>query len=302
VLILACPATYAEPRTWTSAQGGLELRGEWIGANDTTVILKRQGSGRLAAVELAELSKEDQEYVRKQVAGEATGVDDKDMQTWTSTNGLQIRGRVLAYGKQDYTIGKIRGVTTINGKAFSTMDPLHQRIALRVLSELEEMPIDSEADLSRFMKQLGGQPKTYPLEGVLMQLKSGDEIAVPFFLFSKQDLQVLQPGWESWKQVHESDIERERQDLMMRTEAMHYQQQQAAEAQRQQMEVLKLHMLAARTGLTSIWEVMMQPGPGVYGRPTSVMVTARNSQIATQMVLPNYPGYRLIGVRKASGG
>jgi hypothetical protein len=74
----------------------------------------------------------------------------------------------------------------------------------------------------------------------------------------------------------------------------------AEQQQRQQLEVLKFNMAAVRTGLTSIWEVRVAPNPGVYGRPTSVMVTARDSLTATQMVLPNYPGYFMVGVRKVS--
>jgi len=74
----------------------------------------------------------------------------------------------------------------------------------------------------------------------------------------------------------------------------------AQEQQRQQLEVLKFNMAAVRTGLTSVWEVQIAPNVGIYGRPTSVMVTARDSLTATQMVLPNYPGYSMIGVRKVS--
>lgn len=290
----------AQARTWTSLKGDFKLEGDLIASNETTAILKRSGSGRLAAVELNELSVSDRQYVRAQASDLKTSQSDQDMQVWTSKSGLKIRGKVLAFGKQDFTLEKLRGVATLNGKAFSTLDPLHQSIALRVLSVLEHVKIDSEADLNQFTKQLGGKPKTYPLEGVLMKLQSGDEIAVPFFLFSERDLNVLKPGWEEWLQSQESDAERERQNLMMRTEAMHHQQAMANEMQRQQMEILKFNMLAAQTGLTSIWEVGLKPAPGVYGRPISVMVTARNSQIATQMVLPNYPGYQLIGVRKAS--
>ncbi len=299
-LILYCTATPvvdAETRTWTSAEGGFELRGDLIAFNETTVILKRKGSGRLAAVELAELSQADREHVREQDSEAET---DAEMQTWTSKEGLKMRARVLAYGQQDYTLGKSLGSVTINGKAFSRMDPLHQKIALRVLSEWEGVAMSDEADLSRFMNQRGGKEKTYPLEGVAMQLQSGDRIAVPFFLFSQQDLEALKPGWESWKQARASEREREREDLMMRTEAMEYQRRMAADAERRQMEVLKLNMLAAGTGLTSFWEVMMRPGPGVYGRPITAVVTAPNSRVATEMVLPKYPGYTLIGVRKAS--
>ncbi|TWU01591.1 hypothetical protein [Neorhodopirellula pilleata] len=298
-LWLTCQTAVAQPRTWTSRAGGATIEGELIAANDSTVVLKRKHSGRLAAVELAELSPQDREFVRERVVkGDSGSNDPEHMQTWTSRDGLKMQAKVVAYGKKDYTLANIRGVPTINGKAFSSMDPLHQAVALRVLSKLESKPMENEADLRRFVSQLAGKPKTYPLEGVLMELSTGDQIAVPFFMFSEKDLEVLSPGWEAWLRSEESS--RSSEDLMMRSEAMAYQQAASQQAEHQQLELLKLNMLAARTGLTSFWEVQLQPRPGVYGRPTSVMVTARNSEIATQMVLSNYPGYSLIGVRRAS--
>ena len=302
LLIVLCsvPMVRGETRTWTSQKGGFTLHGDLIAFNDTTAILKRKGSGRLAAVDLAELSDQDREYVRKQASADDLKINNEDKQIWTSKDGLKIRAKVIAYGTKDLTLRKTRGVATINGKAFSTLDPLHQEIALRVLSELEGTQLSDESDLSQFIKQLDGQSKTYPLEGVQMQLQSGDQIAVPFFLFRDADLNVLKVGWDAWKQAQDSEAARARENLLLQSDASHYQQSLASDAQRQQMEVLKLNMLAAGTGLTSIWEVGLKPGPGVYGRPTSVMVTAANSQVATQMVLPRYPGYQLIGVRKVS--
>ena len=78
---------------------------------------------------------------------------------------------------------------------------------------------------------------------------------------------------------------------------MAYQQDRAA---KQQIEMLKLEMLGAATGLTSIWQVGLAPRQGTYGRPFAVMVTAQNSEIASQMALQKYPGYELVGVRKAN--
>jgi hypothetical protein len=292
----------AKPRTWTSANGAYKLEGELIGSNDTTAILKRRGSGRLAAVELKDLSDEDREFVKKlsKDQSEQSSGGDPEMHTWTSREGLKIRAKTLAYGKKEYTLDRKLGAVTINGKAFSTFDPLHQKLILRVLSVLEKTSLEKESDLNQFVAGFKGQPKSYTLEGVLMELASGDQLAVPFFMFSEKDLEVLQAGWENWKKYHSDEEARAREDLMMRSEASHYQQTMAEQQQRQQLEVLKFNMAAVRTGLTSIWEVRVAPNPGVYGRPTSVMVTARDSLTATQMVLPNYPGYFMVGVRKVS--
>ncbi|MCC9599086.1 hypothetical protein LOC67_00830 [Stieleria sp. JC731] len=299
----------AKPRLWTSVDGNVTIEGEFIASDETTAILKRKGSGRLVAVELSELSPKDREVIRELLNRDPSEVAivkdesqaDKDaehMQTWKSRDGMKIQARVISYGKKDYTLAKQRGVITINGKAFSALDSLHQHVALKVLSKIENTPLEDERDLKRFVGSLGGQPKTYPLEGVLMELASGDQIAVPFFMFSDSDLEILKTGWENWQQT--DGAAKSREDLMMRSEAMDYQRSIAQQAEYQRMEMLKLNMLAAQTGLISIWEVQLKPNPAVYGRPVSVMVSAHDSNAATQMVLPNYPGYSLIGVRKAS--
>jgi len=133
-----------------------------------------------------------------------------------------------------------------------------------------------------------------------MQLESGDLIPVPFFLFSDDDLEILQPGWEAWLNAEEDDQARAREDLLIQNEARQYQRQQQQDTERRRIEVLKLNMLAAATGVTTIWEVGLEPGPGVYGRLTTVMVTARNSEVAARMALQQHPGYEVIGVRRAS--
>jgi hypothetical protein len=301
-LVLGCGvlSAPAEARTWTSATGGYQLDADAVAFNDSTVILKKQ-TGALVAVELAELSGEDQEYVKSKELGEALSESLAEMQTWTSADGVKVRGRVLAYGRKDLSISRQRGKVVINGTPFAKIDPLHQLVALKIMSRLEGRPFANEAELTTWAKGLGGEAKVFPLEGVLMELESGDQIAVPFFLFGDQERKVLEPGWQAWLAAEQDEQTRQRESLMMQQEARAYQQESFRnEVERRQVEVLKMNLLAVATGVTSIWEVGLSPGPGVYGRSTSVMVTAPNSEVATQLALQNYPGYRLIGVRRAS--
>ncbi|WP_404309597.1 SHD1 domain-containing protein [Neorhodopirellula lusitana] len=299
--LVASPAVMA--RTWTSSSGDYSLEADAVAFNDHSVILKRS-TGKLVSVQLDELSEQDRNFVKSKELGQQLSTDIEQMQTWTSKDGVSIRGRVLAYGKKDMTVVRQRGKEVVNGKPFDEFTPLHQRLILRILSELENQEFANEHELNKWAKTLEGQTKVYPLEGVLMQLESGDKIAVPFFLFGKKELDVLKPGWNAWSSAHADDVAKQNESLMMQTEARQYQQQQNQQqqesTQRQQIEILRLNMLAARTGLTSFWEVGLEPGPGVYGRRTSVMVTAQNSDIASQMVLSRYPGYRVFGVRRAS--
>ncbi|GAA4472334.1 SHD1 domain-containing protein [Novipirellula rosea] len=301
LLVLVCSwsmtAASVDAREWSSLDGQFKIDADVIAFNDSTVVLKRK-SGKLVAVELAELSQQDRDYVASKETRDAFRKSADQMQTWTSVDGMMIRGRVLAYGKKDLEVQRKKGNVLINGQPFSRIDPLHQKLVLKIISHLEGAKIQEESQLTAWAKKtLAAKPKTYPLEGVLMQLESGDEISVPFFLFDKTDLAVLQPGWEHWRSQTEDEAARERESLMVQTSAMQY---QLEKQQNYQIERMKLDMLAAATGLTSIWEVMLEPRQGVYGRRTSVIVTARNSDIATHMVTARYPGYAVIGVRRAN--
>jgi hypothetical protein len=219
------------------------------------------------------------------------------MQVWTAKDGLKVRGRVVAFGRKELVFQRRFGKIQIDGKDFSSIDPLHQRLVLKILSHLEGQTIEDEKQLQEWGKSLGAAPKSYKLEGVLLQLEGGEEIGVPFFMFSPEDLAILQPGWEVWKEREESDKEREQESFLVRSAAQAYQQDRAAQ---RQIEMLKLDLLGAASGVIAIWEVGLVPRPGVYGRPTSVMVPAQNSQIATEIALRNYPAYILVGVRRAS--
>lgn len=294
--ICSDPSSVAYGRIWSNTNGAYELEAEVISFNDAMVVLKKP-TGDLVAIELKDLSAKDQEFVRSQEARDAERKAANEMQTWTGKEGMKFRGRVLAYGRKELTIQRKLRSVYINGKPFSMLDPLHQKVLLKILSKLEDQQFENEKQLDQWAKKLGANSKSYPLEGVMLQLESGDEIGVPFFMFSTEDLVVLEPGWELWKEREESNASRESESFLVHSAARAYQQDRQAN---QQIEMLKLEMLAAATGVIAIWQVGLAPGPGVYGRPMTVMVPAQNSEAASQLALQRYPGSILVGVRRAS--
>lgn len=82
----------------------------------------------------------------------------------------------------------------------------------------------------------------------------------------------------------------------MRSSAMAHQRDQ--QLKRQQIEMLRLGLLAVGTGVTDLWEVGLVPRQGTYGRPTTVLVPAGNSRAATNIALQRNPGYVFSGIRK----
>ncbi len=291
-----CVLGTAQAREWSTPGGHYKVDAEAVAFNDKTVVLKKT-TGQLVAVELSELCDADQEYVKSKEAKDAYAKAVDQMQTWTAADGLKVRAKVLAYGRKDIVVNRQLGKVHINGLRFSKYDPLHQKLILRILSQLEGQSFEDEHSLETWAKALGATSKTYPLEGVLMQLESGDEIGVPFFLLSKEEQQLLEPGWNMWLKDEENVEAQKRESLMVQAQAMEYQRDRQ---QQRQIESVKLNLLATATGLISIWEVMLEPIQGNYGRQTSVFVPATNSEIAEQTALQRSPGYQVIGVRRAS--
>lgn len=293
----------SDSRTWMSANSQYSIKADLVAYNDTTIVLKRGGTEKLLAVEIAQLSEADRKFLADKREADRAGnaaSSAKDWHTWTSASGWQIRGRVLAYGRKELVVESKSGAVSINGKSFSSLEGLQQKLVLAVLSKLEEKPIEDEQDIRTYLGSIQGQPKKYTLEGVMLQLESGDQVPVPFFMFSQRDQDLLSPGWEAWSAAEDDSSARAREDFLVQQEANQYQEMQQRQARHEQMEVLKLNLLATAVGVTSIWEVALYPGPGTRGRPLTVVVSARNSQAAAQLALQQHRGYVVGPIRKVS--
>lgn len=301
VLITACVIVapimaQAKVRKWTSKDGNYTIEAELVSFNKDLIVLKKP-DGDLIAVELKELSEEDREFVQLEETDTEHQKSLSEMQTWTSRDGMKVRGRILAFGRKDLVVQRRLSRVYIGDKMFANIDPLHQKLILKVISHLENTDLQDARQLQEWAKSLGGSPKSYTLEGVLMELESGDEIAVPFFLFDPKELEVLEPGWELWLERNESQQSREQEDFLMRAQAMAYQRDRQVD---RQIEMVKLGLLGAAAGVVDIWEVGLTPGPSTQGRPMLVLVPAQNSELAAQMALRQYPGSGIIAIRRAS--
>ncbi|TWT79842.1 hypothetical protein CA13_12490 [Planctomycetes bacterium CA13] len=287
----------ATARQWSSRDGNYKLEADLVAFNDTTIVLKRE-NGDLVGVERNELSDADQAFVGSDDTSSAIKKSAEQMQTWTSADGMQVRGRVLAYGRSTMKVNRKLGKVYINDVAFDQFAPLHQRLVLRILSELENQTLENRKQLQAWAMGLGANVKEHPLQGVLMELESGDKLALPFFLFAQEDLKVLKPGWESWLENEQDSVASQRESLYMQAEAMQYQQQEEHREELRRIEMLKLTMMANATGLIKIWEVGLQPMGGNNWRRTSVIIPAQNSAQASQIAMQNYPGFKIYGIRK----
>lgn len=301
--IASVPA--AEVREWSDATGRLKIQGEFFAANPSTVVIKKKRDGDLVALELEKMSSADQSYVRDHLAklevNKPESTSDLDsFQTWTTKEGFELRGKIVAYGSRDVEIGRISGKVAVNGIAYSKLDAYYQHIVLKIVAQYASPDVKSERDLEQWVKSQQGAIQPIRVEGVKLKLEDGSDLLVPFFLFSDHDLEVLQPGYETWKQEKATEKDREREDFLMQVQADRYQREKDTAVRNQQIQMMQLDLLAINAGIYGVWEVMMAPAIGYYVRPMSVVVHAVDSAQAQQMAVNQYPNYSVVGVRKLS--
>lgn len=299
LLVVGVVSLFASPcdaRTWTDSSGRYTVDAGLVALMDGAVVLQR-GDHHLVSIEVDRLSKADQEFLSTEDARRAAKQTTDQQQTWTTRGGLQILGNVVDYVAKDVTVQRRRGKVYVNDRVFDNLPEVYQKIVPRVVANFEGKPIDDKSALESWLTHRKGQPATYHCEGVVLELPSGDEYAIPFFLLSDEDLQVLQPGWDRWVAAQGDYQSQSGVADELRTLAAARQQDAQVT---QQIAKLQLAMQAVDAGVTSLWEVTLAPGPGVAGAPLWVVVPGRDSRQATSVALSRNPGYVAGAVRRVS--
>jgi hypothetical protein len=304
LLAVICVAPALGARKWTDATGQYTVEGDMIGATETVVVIQKTDKKKdLVAIRINQLSKADQEYVKSREAADATQRAADGEQKWTMRTGLEVNARVVDYGRRDVTLQRRRSKIYVNDRLFDNLSGVQQKIVLRIVSHFEKMPIETRQDLEKWIIRLRADPKTFTVDGVVLELENGDEYGVPFFLFSEKDLKVLEPGWQQWLAVHQQQVkaeqaqaEKEQHAMMLQAQAQAYQRDREEE---RRLRMLELDLLAATAGVTSIWEVELFPRGGGY--PRMVVVPGRNSEAAAQAALAKFPGSTVGGIARIGG-
>ena len=187
----------APSREWTDSTGKYHVRADLIAQSEDLVVLQKENH-TLVAVPIKKLSQRDQDFLRSRETREHVQRSADQMQTWTMRSGLKVRGKVVDYARREITIQRRRNKVYVNDKLFQNLPEVYRRMAPKIVSHIEKMDVPDEKAFEAWVGRLRGEPRTYTLEGVVLELENGDEYGVPFFLFSDHDLRVLQPGWQQW--------------------------------------------------------------------------------------------------------
>lgn len=285
-LIFLMHSPTAVGREWSDATGRFKVEADLIATSDTMVVLENKEK-ELSAVEINQLSDADREYIAKW-REEQESADPQAPSTWTMRNGIQLKGWAIAYDRREVRLQRHRGKLYVNDRRFDNLPSIYQKMIPKFVGEFEGEKLETTEDLMAWARKQKARPRTFTVDGVLMELENGDRYLIPFMFFSAKDMQVLEPGWQRWLAQKEEAEAKERENFLLRAQTEAYHQNEQAQ---QQMSQLHLQMLAVDAGVVDLWRVALIPRPGSGLMAGTVIVPARNSRDAAQAALQAHPGY-----------
>ncbi|MFO0975831.1 MAG: hypothetical protein U0996_05495 [Planctomycetaceae bacterium] len=280
----------AEAREWSDATGAWKFEGDLFAASEHTVVVRRK-TGELQAYMVNQLCEADQEFVKKHLEEAAKVEAPDEMQTWEGRDGFKFRGKVIGYGTNELKIKESRGKILINETPYEDTDQLLKFMLPKIVAQLDDKNVANEEDFKRWARKQRKE-KVLSVDGVMLRLEIGGRVAVPLFLFSSPQKEILEEGWAAWKHEATKEEEKQRQSFLAQAQAdaLHQAQLQQQEMN-QRIQMMQLEMLAVNAGVTRIWEVQLIPRPGVPARPMSVVVSANSSLDAVNQAAAKYPAF-----------
>lgn len=294
-----CCSAVVEARIWTDTTGRYTLDAKLVTFNEKSVVLRRDDH-ELVAIPVEELSEKDREFLTTKEAVDAARAAADGMQTWTLRDGAKLVGRIVDYVQRDLTLQRRRGRVYVNDRVLDNVPEFYQQLISKVVAKFENLQRADRRSLDAWLVRQRGEPRTFHLEGVVLETDNGDEYPVPFVLFSEEDLRVLKPGWNEWLSAHNNkDLKREDDSafLLRSLAAAHYRDRLV----QREIAKMQLKLQTVQAGITSVWEVTLYPATARRGPPLWVVVPGRNSREATATALGKNPGYVAGPVRRVSG-
>ncbi|WP_161604748.1 SHD1 domain-containing protein [Roseiconus nitratireducens] len=294
ILLTASGAARADVRTWKDTTGVYNIQAELFAFNDEHVVLRRP-DGSLGMFPIEVFSDSDRDYLKSEQAQKASSANLGDKQNWKLKGDTTIVGNVVDYTKRDMIIQRRRGRVFVNDRQFTDLPPVYQDIVRQTVGQIEDVPNMDAASFDAWVLKQRGQPRTFSVEGVVMELQDGNEYVIPFVLFDPSELRLLRGGWDEWLEAHQDYESRDDESFRLQATAaaMHRQQELSNE-----IAMAQYNLNLIRSGITSLWEVTLYPARGNPASPRWVQVTGRDSRAATATALQQNPGFVSGPVRK----
>jgi hypothetical protein len=287
-------------RLWTDSSGRYTLDADLVDFNDQTVVLQR-ADHELVAVAIENLSNQDRDYLKSTEASDLARKSSEEMQTWTLEDGKTLVGRVVDYATVDVTLQRRRGRIYINDRVLDNLPEFYQQLIPSIVAHFESLQRADRRALEAWLVRQRGQPRSFRVEGIILEAENGDEYAVPFFLISEDDQKLLKAGWNAWLAVHgrnDHDAQQEHSFLLQSLAAARHRDKLV----QREIAMMQFKLQAVQAGVTSLWEVTLYPAAGQGGPPQWVVVPGRDSRQATNAALQQNPGYVAGPVRRVARG
>jgi hypothetical protein len=286
----------AQARVWTDKTGLYTVDADLFAFDGENVIVKRK-DGHLGMFEVKDLSDEDQEYLKSEEALQMSQENLGQEQAWTMKDGYRLIGRIVDYKRVNVTFQRRRGRSFVNDRQYSSLPDMYQLIIRKTLEHLTGIANMDDRKLEQWFVTTAGKPQTFEIEGVVIELKDGNEYTVPFFLFSDESLELLKGGWDEWNAAHQDYETQKDESFRLQSTAAAMQRERAME---REIAVANMTFNAVAAGVTSLWEVTLYPANGNLSAPGWVVVEGRNSEQAKFNALSQNPGFVSGPIRKVS--
>jgi hypothetical protein len=297
VIVIAIPSL-ANARVWTDATGRYKIDADLVAFNDKVVILQR-ADHELGQVSLDKLSPSDREFLKTKEAGDAAKKITGATQTWSLKGGGNIIGRVVAYARRQLTMSARDGNLYVNDRLFENLPKMYQMMVPKIVGHFANAELNDKQALVNWLGYQPGQMKTLTVDGVMLQLETGDQYIVPFFFFSDEDMSVLKSGWDQWLAANAQKLYDEQRNQEFQLQSLMAARQRDKQIQRQ-VAMMQLNR-ALLLNETRLWEVTLYPARGTAGPPQWVVMPGLNSSEAARGALAQHPGYVAGPVRKVAG-
>jgi hypothetical protein len=287
-----------DARPWADKSGEYELEADLISFDDDVVVLRRADK-ELAAMEIAQLSDADRDYLKSDEAKAEKAKSFAAPQKWTLRDGQVIQGKIVDFADRDVTIVRRRGRIFVNDRLMNNLPEFYRDLIPQIVAHDKQIALADGRALRRWLVDQGEQPHVFHVQGVVIEDEHGDELAVPFFLFADADLKLLRSGWDEWLAAHDRRDYASEADHAFLLRSLAAARQQDQNLQRE-IALMQLTMQSVQAGVTSLWEVTLYPAAGQGGPPLWVVAAGRDSNQATIVAMEQNPGYVAGPVRRVS--
>src|SRR5262249_22857586 len=174
VLSITCAYSVAKARVWTDSSGQYTLDAKLVTINEKSLVLQRDDH-ELVAIPIKELSAKDREFLKSKKAVDAARLVADGMQTWTLRDGTKVAGRIVDYTTRDVTLQRRRGRIYVNERVFDNLPEFYQDVIPKSVALFENLQRADRASLEAWLVRQRGEPRTFHLDGVVLEIENGDE-------------------------------------------------------------------------------------------------------------------------------